>query len=248
MGAHAEVNVLAVASTLVGSDRITADPYDMLAHYALGDIPCYVAGEGSDVAWIRQSHRGVHLLEEITIPKSQRRYVMSPRFEFHINRAFGEVVAGCADTSRTGFTWIGPELVETYTKLHEMGFAHSFEAWCDGELAGGCFGVQIGSYMSVESMFHRASHASKAAYGRGLMLLKERGFLLVDSNPCDDSSRNYGEEWVAQWRFEELLREAIERPASLWPNQDPLPLPPKVKRILPLARVVRSLARKVRGG
>lgn len=239
--------MLAITPGLVGSERITADPYDMLTHYALGELPCYVAGEGSDVAWVHSAHRGVHLLREISIPKSQRRYVFSPRFEFRVDCQFYEVVRACANTSRTGFTWITPELIQAYQKLHEMGFAHSFEAWCEGKLAGGCFGVQIGAYMSIDSMFHRISHASKAAYGRGLILLKERRFTLVDSNPCTDTSRNYGEEWIAQWRFEKLLRDAIDRPATLSDERAPLALPIKVKVTLPLGRVVRSLARKFRG-
>ncbi|HEY7119856.1 MAG TPA: leucyl/phenylalanyl-tRNA--protein transferase [Tepidisphaeraceae bacterium] len=231
---------------LASTRRILADPYDILAHYALGDMPGYTAGEGSRVEWLRrQSHRGVHLLASIAFPRSQRRYVFAGRFELRFDAAFEEVVRACADRPRT---WLVSELIEGFCKLHRMGFAHSYETWQDGRLVGGCFGVHIGAYASIESCFHRVSHASKAAYGRTLLHLEERGFLLVDSNPVKDASRNYGEEWLPQWKFEGLLRHAIERPVALTDGEPPPPpLPAKVRRILPLARTMRKFARRVSG-
>lgn len=231
----------AVATTLIGSHRVTADPDDMLLHYALGELPCYVDGEGSEVAWCRHSHRGVHLLNEITVPKSQRRYVFSQRFEFRIDTAFDEVVRQCADLSRTGFTWITPDLIEGYGRLHRLGFAHSYEAWADGKLAGGCFGVHVGGWVSVESMFHHESHASKAAYGRALQLFKERGAMLVDSNPVSDPARNYGEEWIPQWRYEELMRGAMAQPVALTDDGLMPMLPASVRSLFGLARVMRKV-------
>jgi leucyl/phenylalanyl-tRNA--protein transferase len=219
----------------------------MLTHYALGELPSYTNGIGSPTAWLRPSHRGVHLLGNIEFPKSQRRYILSGKFELRFDTAFREVVEACADVKRAGHTWIVPELMEGYVKLFEMGFAHSFEAWSDGQLAGGCFGVQLGGYVSVESMFYRVSHASKAAYGKLLLHLKERGFVVVDSNPVDDPSRNYGEEWIPAWRYEEILREAMGKRVSLVEGKECLELPAKIRRRLPLARLVRKVARKVLG-
>ena len=227
---------------MVRTTHISADPFDILRHYALGDLIGYKADEGSPTVWARDEHRGVHLLGEIRIPKSQTRYVLNPKFELRFNTAFEQVVSGCADLGRTGYTWITPDLITGYRALHEMGFAHSFEAWCEGELAGGCFGVQIGGYMSVESMFYRVSHASKAAYGQTLYRLKERGFRIVDSNPVKDAARNYGEEWIPQWRFEEVLRDAMEVHATLADHIPCLRLPAKVRRRLPLARLARKMA------
>jgi leucyl/phenylalanyl-tRNA--protein transferase len=236
------------ALSVVPSGRVTSDPIDLLTHYALGELPSYTNGLGSSTAWLSPKHRGVHLLQKIEIPRGQRRYVLSDKFELRFDSAFAEVLDGCADVSRAGHTWIVPELYEGYSKLFEMGFAHSFEAWCDGRLAGGCFGVQIGSYISVESMFYRVSHASKAAYGRTLLHLKEREFTLVDSNPVDDPSRNYGEEWIPSWRYEELMRQAMGRRVSLVEGGSCPELPGSVRRRLPIARLVRKLARKVLGG
>jgi len=240
-----ETNVSALS--VMPSSRITSNPIDLLTHYALGELPSYTNGIGSPTAWLSPRHRGVHLLGNIDFPKSQRRYILSDKFELRFDSAFREVLDGCADVARAGHTWIVPELYRGYLKLFEMGFAHSFEAWRDGQLAGGCFGVQLGSYISVESMFHRVSHASKAAYGKTLLHLKERGFTIVDSNPVDDPSRNYGEEWIPHWRYEELLRQAIPKRVTLTDAHSCPELPAKVRRRLPIARLVRKVSRKILG-
>jgi len=230
---------------VVRTSHISADPFEILRHYALGDLIGYKDDEGSPTVWARDEHRGVHLLRAISVPRSQKRYVFDPKFEIRFNTAFDRVLRGCANLDRTGYTWITPDLFEGYSALHKMGFAHSFEAWCDGQLAGGCFGVQIGGYVSVESMYYNISHASKAAYGQTLYHLKERGFRVVDSNPVKDAARNYGEEWIPQWRFEELLDAAMKTPATLT-NQTPSALlPDEVRRKLPLARFVRKVAIRV---
>lgn len=226
---------------------VSDDPCDMLLHYCLGDQAGYTNGEGSPTAWYRTRHRGVHLLNSIPVPKSQQRYVFSPQFEFRIDAAFERVLRSCASTQRTGFTWITPPLIEGYLKLHGMGFAHSFEAWCDGELAGGCFGVQIGAYHSIESMFYNVSHASKAAYGRALHRLKERGFTLIDSNPVADDSRNYGEEWIPHWRFEMLLKDAMGRTATLDDEMRCPELPVAMARKLPWLRLARKVRDRIFG-
>ncbi len=234
------------ASTVIGSDRLTSDPVDMLIHYALGDSACYTGTEGTPAAWLREAHRGVHLLNDITFPKTQKRYILSSEFDFRIDSAFDEVLRSCADLSRTGYTWIVPELQEAYLKLYEMGFAHSYETWHDGKLAGGCFGVQVGAYATVESMFYRISNASKSAYGRALLLFKERGFTLIDSNPVKDSSRNYGEQWIPFWKYERLLRDAMAKKATLSDSIGCPELPWSVRQLIPVARFIRKLGEKIR--
>ena len=225
------------------SSQISADPLEILTHYALGDLPSFTGEEPSPVAWIREAHRGVHLLKTVTIPKSQRRYVFSPAFELRFDTAFEEVVRACAQR-RSGHTWILPPLIEGYVKLFEMGFAHSFEAWHEGRLAGGCFGVHIGGYASVESTFYRVSNAAKVAYGRTLLHLQSRGFLLVDSNPVADPSLNYGEEWIPRWKFEGLLRHAVEQPVALLEGAQPPLLPKPVRRAVRMARLIRRLSNR----
>jgi leucyl/phenylalanyl-tRNA--protein transferase len=223
------------------SSHITADPFDILTHYALGDLPCFIDKEPSPVAWVREAHRGVHLLRTVTIPKSQRRYVSSPAFELRFDTAFEDVVRACA-ARRSGHTWILPALIEGYLKLFEMGFAHSYEAWHEGRLAGGCFGVHIGGYASIESTFYRVSNAAKVAYGRALLHLQSRGFLLIDSNPVADRGLNYGEEWIPRWKFEGLLRHAIEQPVALLEGGRPPVLPKRVRRAVRMGRLIRRLS------
>jgi Leu/Phe-tRNA-protein transferase len=108
--------------------------------------------------------------------------------------------------------------------------------------------VHIGAYASIESMYYRVSHASKAAYGRALLHLRQRGFLLVDSNPVKDESRNYGEEWIPQWQFEGLLRHAITKAVAFTDDRPPPELPARVRMTVPFARVTRALRRRLSRG
>jgi leucyl/phenylalanyl-tRNA--protein transferase len=218
---------------------------DMIWHYASGEMPCYLDGEFSDVGWVRYTHRGVQFLDKINIPRKQRRYVFSPKFEIKYNKAFDEVLEGCADISRDGRTWITPELAEGYRAMHRLGYAHSFEAWQDGKLVGGALGIQIGGYITCETMFHRVSNASKAAWGQTIVRLQERGFKWIDTNCVAVHKVEYGEEWLPQWKFEKLLAEALKEEHSL---ADDIPCPPVpwiVKAGLPVARIFRAIRRRL---
>jgi leucyl/phenylalanyl-tRNA--protein transferase len=93
-----------------------------------------------------------------------------------VDTAFDEVLAACADPSRDG-RWITPEIVDAYTELHALGWAHSIETWLDGELVGGLYGLAVGGLFAGESMFHRATDASKAA------VLAMAGFVFADGDP-----------------------------------------------------------------
>jgi leucyl/phenylalanyl-tRNA--protein transferase len=218
---------------------------DMIWHYAAGEMPCYLDGEFSDVGWVRYTHRGVQFMDKINIPRKQLRYVFSPKFEIKYNKAFDEVLAGCADTARDGRTWITPELAEGYKNMHRLGYAHSFEAWQDGKLVGGALGIQIGGYITCETMFHRVSNASKAAWGQTVLRLKERGFKWIDTNCVASHAVQYGEEWLPQWRFEQLLTAALKEEHSL---ADDIPCPPVpwfVKAGLPVTRILKAVRRRL---
>jgi leucyl/phenylalanyl-tRNA--protein transferase len=119
---------------------------------------------GRDIAdgvlWWSPLRRGVLPLDGLRVTRSMRRSARA--FEIRVDTAFAEVVAGCADLSRDG-GWIDESIVAAYTRLHELGWAHSVETWRDGALAGGLYGVAIGGLFAGESMFHRATDASKVA-------------------------------------------------------------------------------------
>src|SRR4051794_26504884 len=229
---------------------VRPDPWHILWHYANGRMPDFVNKSDGPVGWIRWTHRGIQPLDDIRFPESQRRYVFSKKFELRFNTAFEEVVRACADVSRFGKTWITPELVEGLVRLNRMGYAHSFEAWTVGgapELAGGVWGVQIGSFITASSMFHRVPNATKAAYGRALLHLKERGFTMVDTGMVPEHLVNYGSRYVPSWRFDEMLRPLLNEPRTILDGL-PLPmLPARLRWALLASRAGRAVARRVGG-
>ena len=142
----------------VGADL---EPGTLLAAYRAGLFPMGVGQDGSPpTGWWSPDPRGVLLPGNVRISRSLRRSLR--RFEIRVDTEFSAVMAACADPSRAG-RWITPEITAAYTRLHELGWAHSVEAWRDGELLGGLYGLAIGGLFAGESMFHRASDASKCA-------------------------------------------------------------------------------------
>src|SRR5207302_2212990 len=143
-------------------------------------------------------------------PRKQKPYVLSPQFELRFDRAFEEVVHECANLNRhvikdgVGQTWLTADLIAGLLKLHEMGYAHSYEAWMDGKLVGGTFGIQLGGLVTMVSLFHRVSNASKAAAGQAMMHLRDRGFRLIDIGMVPDHQVDFGAEWMPRWQYELL--------------------------------------------
>jgi len=117
-------------------------------------------------------------LDRMHVSRSLRRTLRRGRLRVTIDRAFGDVVDGCAD--RGGGTWITAEMRVAYTRLHEIGWAHSVEVWDGERLAGGLYGVAIAGFFAAESMFHRARDASKVALLALVRHLLDRGFDLLD--------------------------------------------------------------------
>ncbi len=142
----------------VGADLA---PGTLLAAYRAGLFPMGVGELGQPpLGWWSPDPRGVLLPGDLHVSRSLKRSLR--RFEIRIDTAFEEVLAGCADEGRPG-RWITESIAAAYTRLHELGWAHSVEAWCEGRLAGGLYGVSVGGLFAGESMFHRIGDASKAA-------------------------------------------------------------------------------------
>jgi len=144
-----------------GSDLVAvgADlaPGTLLAAYRNGLFPM---PEGRSIGWWSPAFRGVLRLDELHVSRSLRRAARD--FEIRVDTAFDEVVAACADPRRP-HGWIDGRIARAYGELHRLGWAHSVEAWRDGRLAGGLYGVAIGGLFAGESMFHRVTDASKVA-------------------------------------------------------------------------------------
>jgi len=230
------------------SHRVIDDPIATLWHYLCGHMLDWEGPVGGPICWKRTSHRGVQWLDAVKFPKSQKRYIFSSEFEVRHDTAFEATIRGCARQPRMEATWIKEEYIQAMIGLFEMGFAHSFETWSNGKLVGGVFGVQLGSMMSCDSMFHLQSNASKAAYGQMLVHLQSRGFRLVDTNGVRTDHLKYGEEWIPQWWFEKLIFECLEESPTLSDEGPPPPrCPRRLRALLQLLRIRRGLTRRVLG-
>jgi leucyl/phenylalanyl-tRNA--protein transferase len=139
----------------VGADL---EPGTLLAGYRTGLFP--MPFDRRRIAWFSPDPRGVIPLDGLHVSRTLRRSVK--QYEVRMNTCFREVMAGCADPSRPGF-WINQAFIDAYSRLHELGWAHSFEVYADDALVGGLYGVRVGGLFAGESMFHRATDASKVA-------------------------------------------------------------------------------------
>ncbi|KRE55508.1 leucyl/phenylalanyl-tRNA--protein transferase [Phycicoccus sp. Soil748] len=147
----------------------------LLEAYRSGVFPMGLGEHGArPLGWWSPDPRGVLLPGAAHASRSLRRSLR--HFEMRVDTAFDEVLAACADPTRDG-RWITPEIVDAYTELHALGWAHSIETWRDGELVGGLYGLAVGGLFAGESMFHRETDASKAA------VLAMAGFVFADGDP-----------------------------------------------------------------
>jgi leucyl/phenylalanyl-tRNA--protein transferase len=132
-------------------------------------------------------------------------------FVIRVDTDFAGVIAGCAEaTDERPATWINTSIRDACLKLHAMGHAHSVEAWQDGALAGGLYGVSLGRAFFGESMFSRAADASKVCLVHLVERLKERGFILLDTQFTTEHLKRFGAVDISRKRYERLLEKALE--------------------------------------
>jgi leucyl/phenylalanyl-tRNA--protein transferase len=182
-------------------------PDRLLLAYAMGIFPWYT--DDTPILWFSPDPRGVLLPGAVVVHRSLEKRVRSGCFEITLDRAFGAVIRGCAEAPRDGQkgTWITDDMVAAYEGLHEMGFAHSVEAWKDGELVGGLYGVSLGSAFFGESMFSRETDASKVALVVLARQLERWGFELIDCQVRNDHLASLGaEEWPRERFLAALAR------------------------------------------
>jgi leucyl/phenylalanyl-tRNA--protein transferase len=185
--------------------------------YAEGIFPWY--GPGYPILWWSPDPRMILLPAELHVPRSLRRTMRSGRYEIRLDTSFDEVLHRCAARERPGQdgTWITPEMARAYGRLHRRGLAHSAEAWEDGELAGGLYGVSLGATFYGESMYADRPDASKAAFATLVEWLAARGFDLVDCQVETEHLRRFGAREVPREEFLERLRASLERPGLRGP-------------------------------
>ena len=177
----------------------------LLEAYATGFFPMSDSGR---IRWYSPNPRGIIPLERFHLPHRLARVVRRGRFEVRADTAFRRVIESCAADREEG-TWISPEIVESYTAMHDAGRAHSIEAWRDGELVGGLYGVAVGGAFFGESMFHHARDASKLALAALVERLRARNFSLLDVQWVTPHLETFGAIEIPRRRYLMMLEEAI---------------------------------------
>ena len=165
--------------------------------------------ERMPLPWFSPRRRTVLFFDRLHVGRTLRR-AQRGALRFTIDRAFHEVIAACAEARRgqDGGTWIGPEIIAAYTRLHRAGDAHSVEVWDGDELAGGLYGVDAGGVFTGESMFHRVANASKLALLFLIDHLRARGCTWLDCHVMTEHMRALGAREIARARFLDMLAEA----------------------------------------
>lgn len=204
----------------VGGDL---SPKRLIAAYVAGIFPWY--GEGSPILWWSPDPRCILLPEEFHLPRSLGRTLRSGVFSLTMDADFAGVIAACAaPRPYADSTWLVPEMVRSYTALYHIGLAHSVEAWQDGELAGGLYGVSLGSVFFGESMFFRRPDAGKAALAHLVHSLREAGFTLIDCQQETANLLRFGAKAVSRQEFLERLDAALAVPTRQGSWRDGIPL------------------------
>lgn len=180
-------------------------PDRLLAAYTAGIFPMDDPREG--LAWYRPDPRAVIPLDaRFHVSKNLAKLVRRGTFEVRYDTAFGSTMRACADRDET---WISERIVEAYTALHHLGFAHSVECWAENQLVGGLYGVALRGVFFGESMFSRARDASKVALVHLVERLRKGGFVLLDTQFMTPHLATFGAYEVPAAQYETLLAEAL---------------------------------------
>jgi leucyl/phenylalanyl-tRNA--protein transferase len=194
----------------VGGDL---SPERLILAYRQGIFPWYA--EDDPILWWSPDPRLVLYPAKLHITRSLSRVLRRKTFAFSLDAAFEEVIGGCAAgrDSGGGGTWILPEMIAAYLRLHAAGWAHSMEAWQGGQLAGGLYGVSLGGCFFGESMFTRVSNASKAALVVLVQNLAHMGFRMLDCQVPSQHLMRFGAQEIPRARFLRELQQALRQPS-----------------------------------
>jgi leucyl/phenylalanyl-tRNA--protein transferase len=185
----------------------------MLEAYRRGVFPMPIKVERRrHIAWLSPDPRGILEFDHLHVSHRLLRRLKRGEFQFSLNRAFQQVVEGCA--APRGFDddcWLTLAMQNAYVNLHELGHAHSIEVWQEGRLVGGVFGVAIGGLFAGESMFHRVTDASKAALTILVEHLRQRGYSLLDVQWTNAHTRSLGATEIPRREYMVRLADAVQR-------------------------------------
>jgi leucyl/phenylalanyl-tRNA---protein transferase len=181
----------------------------LLCAYKNGIFPWY--NEDEPIIWWSPDPRCVLYPDKLRVTKSMKQVLQNGRFRFTMNKAFSQVINACKTVDRKdGFgTWINQDIVDAYTKLHELGYAISAETWREGKLVGGLYGIKIGNVFFGESMFSTESNASKFAFINLVNQLKKNGLKLIDCQQKTDHLMRLGAEMISRAAFIQSINKHV---------------------------------------
>ncbi len=179
-------------------------PEVLLQGYRLGVFP--MGMEDGSIEWFSPDPRGILPIEGFHMPHALERVLRKGIFETRINTTFPQVIRRCAERDET---WINGEIIQSYTRLHEAGHAHSVEAWGDGKLVGGLYGVTLGGAFFGESMFHDVTDASKVALAALMERLRARRFAMLDTQWLTPHLQRFGAIGISRRQYMHLLTRAV---------------------------------------
>jgi leucyl/phenylalanyl-tRNA---protein transferase len=210
-------------------------PELLVRAYRAGFFPMAEARDADRLYWLDPELRGVLPLDGFHLPRRLRRTVESEEFSVTADQDFAGVIAGCAEpASGREDTWINPQIEQLFTELHRRGVAHSVESWQGGRLVGGLYGVALGGAFFGESMFSRATDASKVALVHLVARLRLGGFTLLDTQFVTSHLTRFGAVEIPRDRYKRMLAAALEVPARFLAA----PVPED------LAREIRSIGKE----
>jgi len=172
-----------------------------------------MADDRGELSWYSPDPRGIIPLDAFHIPARLKRVLRHQTFRIEVDAAFEEVIRACAESERDptdAGTWISEEIIQSYCALHELGHAHSIEAWEADRLVGGLYGVALGGAFFGESMFHRVDNASKVALVALVERLRGRGFTLLDTQWVTDHLQQFGATEIPREEYLRLLEASLK--------------------------------------
>ncbi|WP_069880585.1 leucyl/phenylalanyl-tRNA--protein transferase [Bosea sp. BIWAKO-01] len=192
-------------------------PEILLRAYAAGIFPMAESADDPNLFWVEPEVRGVIPLANFHLPSRLARTLRADPFEIRVDTAFEQVIAACAEARPDRpDTWINTRIRALFGALHQLGHAHSVECWRDGKLVGGLYGLSLGAAFFGESMFHRATDASKVALVHLVARLKRGGYRLLDAQFQTAHLAQFGTQEVPREAYRMLLEAAIAHDAEWW--------------------------------
>jgi len=180
----------------------------LILAYKNGIFPWY---DGEMPLWWHPNPRFILLPQELKISKSMKQILKKNTFQFTINQAFEKVISNCQTIERKDQdgTWINKDVIEAYTQLHKLGYAHSAETWYNNQLVGGLYGIRLGKVFFGESMFAQQSNASKFAFINYVAQLQKEDVQLIDCQVYTEHLESLGAKMIMREQFIQLLQHFI---------------------------------------